>query len=180
MLQTKQNHHDINKVEEIYMSDYNTVLRIAHSILHDHYLAEDAVSSSIIKIIERIIVKSDENYCINKGLFIVIVKHTSLDILKHIKNKEMLPLDNFEYTLGNIDDMLLDDIIVSENNYDKICQCISRLSDSYADILSLKLIDHYLDDEIAVILGISKNYLYVRFHRAKKLLIQELIKKGIC
>ncbi len=173
------NEDDRNKAEKIYLTYKNTMLYTARSILHDVCLAEDAVSQAFIRIIDNLHLISDINCNRTRGLVVIIVRNISLDMLKHIKNKELIPFDDLENTLKDNDNSPID-YIISEESYSLLLLCISKLNKNYTDILRLSLIYNYSNNEIAQLLGISAGNVRVRLHRARQALMKELKKEGIC
>lgn len=178
-LQAIKNENDRNKAKDIYLAYKNTMFYVARGILHDFCLAEDAVSQALIKIINNLHLISDIDCNKTRGLVVIIVRNVSIDMLKHIKNKEFIPFDDLENSLENIDVSPLDHII-SVESYAMLLLCISRLNQNYIDVLRLSLIYQYPDNDIANMLGISKENVRVRLHRARQALIKELQKEGIC
>lgn len=60
----------------------------------------------------------------------------------------------------------------------EIAASIAKLNDNYSDILYLKIAREYSNDEIANILGISKENAKMRLSRARKALKEILKKEG--
>jgi len=150
------------------------MLYIANSILHDKHLAEDAVSEAFIKIIDNLDKIEEVNSYRTRGFVVIIVRNISLNILKKQKHIE---LQDDLTSYSEDEDSFLDTITTMEA-YDKIVEAISKLNKNYSDILYLKLYMKYSYDDIAKILGISKENARMRFSRARKALKEQLLKEG--
>ncbi len=176
-IQTIQNDSERSLVEDIYRSHIGTMIYTAQGILKDRYRAEDAVSQAFVKIIDNLqkITWYDCNR--TRGLVVIIVRNICLNMIKDEKHEKILPLELCEDVAERAQDEPLN-FIVTEETYDFILSCLSELSNSHKDILRLKLIYEYADEEIADILDISRENVRVRLHRARKALIAEMQKRG--
>lgn len=172
-IQTIQNDSERSLVEDIYHSYIGTMIYTAQGILKDRYRAEDAVSQAFVKIIDNLQKITWKDCNKTRGLVVIIVRNICLDMIKDEKHEKLLSLDLCENVQGESLNF-----VVTEETYDFILSCLSGLSDSHKDILRLKLIYEYTDEEIADILNISRENARVRLHRAKKALIAEMQKRG--
>jgi RNA polymerase sigma-70 factor, ECF subfamily len=177
-LQAIQNEEDRSRVEHIYQSYGSTMIYIAQGILKDRNRAEDAVSLAFLKIIDNLQKISFENCNKTKGLVVIIVRNICYDMLKSEKRAKSVPLEEFEEIAEDAEDTPLD-CAISAESYDSVMACLSDMSDKFKDILRLKLVYEYTDDQIARMLGISKENVRVRFHRARKALMDEMEKRGV-
>lgn len=172
-----QNDNDRNTVEELYSKYGSTMLYIAKSILKDQYRAEDAVTQAFLAIIENLQKFSFENCKKTRALVVIIVRNICYNMIKSEKRENAVPLEEYEDVSEDAEDAPLD-FAITEENYAFLLSCVSRLKDSYQDILSMKLFYEYTDDEIAKILGITPNNVSVRYHRARKALAEEIRERG--
>lgn len=172
-----QDSDDRTTVEGLYSEYGGTMLYIAKSILKDQYRAEDAVEQAFVKIIENLQKFSLENCKKTRALVVIIVRNICYNMIKDEKKENAVPLEEYENISEGAEDAPLDFAITKEN-YAFLISCISRLKDSYQDILSMKLFYGYADDEIAKLLGITPNNVSVRYHRARKALAEEIRKRG--
>jgi len=164
---TIDSNEDKIKLEELYKKYRGLMLHIAIQILKDHELAEDVLSESIIKIIRH----RQKIFALNsyqQQLYIVnIIKTTSLDLLKKLKNTATGDTDDIlEITLGS-DTTVLDELVAKEG-YESIKEIIKTLPDSLKNVAYLNLICEHNHEEIAGILGISNSASKMRLTRAKK------------
>ncbi|SDO05626.1 RNA polymerase sigma factor [Acetanaerobacterium elongatum] len=166
-----ENEKDRDKATELFNRYYGTMLYIAGGILHEPHLAEDAVSLSFIKILKNLD-KFDMNDCTRtRGLIVIIVRNTSIDMLRGLNHNQTIPLE--EYMEDTADEPVIDQITIADA-CEHITQCISKLNKQYADILYLKCAMNYSNDEIQQILGISQNNVKMRLYRARKALKEML------
>jgi RNA polymerase sigma-70 factor (ECF subfamily) len=172
MLITIDSNEEKNKLEELYKKYRGLMLHIATQILKDKEAAEDVLSESVIKIIRHRQKIFDLN-CYQQRLYIVnIIKTTSLDLLKKIKNS---PTDDGDM-LENIPDndvTLLSDLVANEG-YEAIKGIIKTLPDSLKNVAYLNLICEHSHEEIARVLGISISASKMRLARAKKAMREAL------
>ena len=66
------NNYKNTKLERLYMKYKNVMFYVANNILHDKFLAEDAVHQTFIKIYD-LLYKINENDCRKTRNFLVIV-----------------------------------------------------------------------------------------------------------
>jgi RNA polymerase sigma-70 factor, ECF subfamily len=176
-LQAIQNESDRNRVEDIFLNYGSTMLYVAQSILKDKYRAEDAVSQAFIKIVDHLQKISFENCNKTEGLIVIIVRNICYDMLRSEKFEKIVPMEDFE-AVPEAEENIPLDVAVSKEGFDFVTACLSDLSDKYKDVLRLKLIYDYSDEEISKILNISQENVRVRFHRARKALITEMMERG--
>ncbi|WP_255575630.1 RNA polymerase sigma factor [Caproiciproducens faecalis] len=172
-----QNESDRSFVEELYNRYSSTMLYIAQGILKDRSSAEEAVSQAFIKIIDNLQKFRFENCNKTKGLVVIIVRHISYDMLKSEKRRHSVPLELLETEITAVGDDAPLEMIVSAESYHFVMDCLSCLNEHYKDVLRLKLIYEYEDEEIAEMLAISQENVRVRFQRARKALMQEMSRR---
>lgn len=176
--QAIKNESDKKVIEKLYTCHGNVMLQTARRILHDNMLAEDAVSQAFIKIMDHLQKINLEEWDKTRGLVVIIVRNIALNMLKRGKIMQEISIDTVDNVLANVDNFPLEKTISGEI-YEKILSCIKSLSDAHRDILRLKLLYHYTEDEIGQQLGISSGNVRVRYHRARQALIKKLGKEGI-
>jgi RNA polymerase sigma-70 factor (ECF subfamily) len=177
LLQTIENESDRNLVEELYYQHYKTMLYTAKCILKDQSRAEDAVSEAFIKIINNLQKISFESCKKTRALAVIIVRNICYNMLKSENCHDTVPIEEFVENCDLEENAPLN-IVISQETFDFVLFCLSKLDEIYQDILSLKLFYNYSDHEIAKILGITKDTVYVRYYRARKALMEEINKRG--
>lgn len=176
-IQSIRGETDRNTIEELFCRYGNTMLYTAQGILKDRALAEDAVSQAFVKIINSLQKFTFESSNKTKGLLVILVRNISFDMLKKQKSENLVSMDDYEENFEDAEDTTLDQT-VSEESCRMIMDCLLSLDAKWKDVLRLKLLYGYSDDEAAKILSITPGNARVRFHRARKLLIKEMKKRG--
>lgn len=167
-----------DKIEQIYIKYKGLMYYVAYSVLEDKQKAEDAVHESFLKIIKHLDKFQDISCNKSKGLIVIITRNTSIDILRKKKKITQIALEEVAYTLES-NEVPLADFVTAAEGYALLVHSIAQLDEKYADILQLKYIYDYHDNEIAEILSISSDNVRVRLHRAKKKLRQIMGKEEL-
>lgn len=154
---------DKRKFERIYLDYKQTMFYAANRILKDEYLAEDAVHSAFIRIIDGLEKIDENNYSKTRAYLTVIVKHISIDIYRKRKKENLVSYEKLEIYLQDLKP-------ISLNSKDGLLSVIKKLPVNYSTVLILKFFEGYNDVEIARILSISKENVRKRTSRAKKML----------
>jgi RNA polymerase sigma-70 factor (ECF subfamily) len=162
-----------DKIEQIYIKYKRLMYYVAYSVLKDKEHAEDAVHESFLRIINHLEKFQDISCNKTKGLIVIITKNISIDILRKKKKITEIHLQEVAHTLES-DEVPPADFVTAAEGYAILVRSISQLDEKYADVLQLKYLYDYHDNEIAEIINISSDNVRVRLHRAKKKL-QEII-----
>jgi len=162
--------NNISKIEYIYNNYHNLMLFFANEFPSNLYTAEDVVQEAFIKIIKYInkIDINEENK--TKAFIRIVIKSVVMDM-----NRKNIPrtLEETE-TIFEIKDNEISPLeqIINKEEYDKIIDCISRLSDTYKDVCILKYVNDLSEKEIAKILNLPLKTVNVRIFRGKQMLKQ--------
>jgi len=164
------------KFEKLYVEYRQAMFHVANSILKDEQLSQDAVHEAFLKLI-KYLDKIDEIKCYKTEIFLdIIVKNISINIYNKRNKENNLSFDEVQNYIydenSNVERKLL-----SKFEYDKLVQSIMDLPLNYSNVLLLKYIHGYSDDEIADILDISKENVRKRAERGRKKLLK-IIQKG--
>ncbi len=87
---------DKNKLAEIYALYKGLMLQTARKIIGDFALAEDAVSETILKIINNLHKITDVSSCQTRAYIVIIARNVSIDILRKQNKKAETPIENIE------------------------------------------------------------------------------------
>jgi len=172
-----ENEEEQVKLETLYKKYRGLMLHIAMQVVKDKELAEDILSDAIIKII-RHRKKIFKLNCYQAQLYIVnIIKTTSLDLIKKLKNNST-PEDAEDIltALPDNDITVLDEVVAKEG-VKLIKEMIMNLPDNLRHVAYLSLICEHNHEEIAEVLGISNAASKMRLARAKKAM-REILKGG--
>lgn len=153
--------YEQSEFERLYLDNRQNAYAVAYKILHNDFLAEDAVSEAflrIAKIFDRI---SHLDSVKLKHYTMSAVRNTALNILK----KERHFAENASYS----DEILYDNCNNTENEdmVELIKLCMSKLSYTDHEILYLRISRDLKFKEIAKLLGISQTAARQRFWVAK-------------
>lgn len=175
LLTTVQQEENQNKLEALYERYRFDMFRVAYSVLKDYHLAQDAVQSAFIRLLNNLDgidqIESEKT----RAFVIIVTRNISINFYRKRKRQNNVMLDEVEDILAD-ESQVIDDKIVNAELFDRIKSKIKHLYEPYADILALRYFYHYSDKEIAELLGISHENARVRLHRAKQSLIREIMK----
>ena len=154
----------------------------ALQILNDRNQAEDAVQQAFERMIQYRAEEKIANPLSNKTRYflLTIIQNVSFSLLK--KNSDLQAITALEEECDSqLSSFEADplEFILSEELVQQIQAAIHQLDPRYADVLILKRVYGYSDQEIAGFFNLSPNHVRVRLHRAKKMLREILKKEGI-
>ena len=163
---------DKSKFERLY-EDYKQLMKhTANDMLHDEFLAEDAAHEAFIKLTRYIKGIDEENRHKTQAFLVIIIKSVCLDMLRKDKKDKSFSCEEIE-NFGYVDDDSFKKIEVED-----IYSVISSLSDTYREIIELKVVHNLTDKEIADVLGISNSAVRKRLQRAREILKVKLAERG--
>ena len=163
---------DKSKFERLYY-DYRKLMKhIAIDMLHDEFLAEDAVHEAFIKLTRHISGVNEDDRYKTKAFIVIIVKSVCLDMLRKDKKDKSFSLEEID-SIGAVNDDSFKTLEVED-----VYSVISSLSDTYREIIELKVVHNLSDKEIADVLGISNAAVRKRMQRARKILRNKLAERG--
>ena len=158
---------------ELFKKHRKLMFHVAYDILNDEYQAEDAVQTAFYKL-DKNKFKIDSVDCNKtKNFMVIIVRNVAIRIYNSNKKGPVL-YDNDEMAGIEDDQPLPLDIIISNETVNDIERCMNELSPIYSDVLIMKHIADYTNQEIASFLDISEQLVRVRLYRAKKLLLDKI------
>jgi len=175
-----KNQDDLVKVEQLYEKYKYLLYNVANDILHDKYLSEDAIHQTFIKVINNLH-KIDKINCLRTRSFLVIIcRNVAINIYnkRTYLNKQNDSIDGITEENEDYSNDLTE-IIISEENVQRIVKAIKELKPIYQDVLLLNKIYGYSVDEIANMLEISREAVKKRITRAKSYLCNSLNKERI-
>ncbi len=151
-----------------YKAMYNTSLRI----VGDSFLAEDVMQEAFLtafRSLDQFEWRSSFGSWLRR-----IVVNKSTDALRAKHDLSRLNEEITDYS----DDSSDDDTEVNKCKVEEIKHCMSNLSADYRILLVLFLIEGYDHQEMAEILNMKYNNVRVKYFRAKRKLIEEIVKSG--
>lgn len=163
---------DKSKFERLYY-DYRKLMKhIAIDMLHDEFLAEDAVHEAFIKLTRHISGVNEDDRHKTKAFIVIIVKSVCLDMLRKDKKDKSFSLEEID-SMGYVNDDSFKSLEVED-----VYSVIASLSDTYREIIELKVVHNLSDKEIADVLGISNAAVRKRLQRAREILRFKLAERG--
>lgn len=164
-------------MESIYDEYKGLMLRYSLSIIHDKYLAEDAVHNAFIAIInhkEKIFSLTGRDL---KAQIIIITKNKCIDILRQKSRHASTSIDDVEFAL-EFDDIPIEDKITLNEEYELIRKFIALLDESSRAVLEMKYVQQMSYKEIGTALNITSKHVDTKIMRAKekvrKLIVSEV------
>lgn len=167
-----------DQMEQVYLTYHEILYKVSFDILKDHYEAEDMVQEAIINF-SRYSEKIDDINCKKtKGLIVTIVRNLSYNAYK--KQNKVIRIDHEEVaTILDDEDYLVEKQLIRFERSREIAGLLSRIKESYADIISLRYYYELTTEEIATLLGMEEGNVYARLSRARTALKKLLQKEGI-
>lgn len=162
-----------NKAEKIWIEYSRLMLYIARGFFSDEQTAEDAVSETIIRIIENIDRFEEIPSPLAKGLVIIITKNICRDKMKKVEIPTTELCEEADISLCP------EALVISEETVNGIMACMVKLPEQYADILRLKVVYHMTDNQIAKVLRIKPQNARTRLSRARAALFKIIKEEGL-
>ena len=156
---------DAESFTELCQRYYPAMVAIAHSMLGDRHLAEDAAQQAFAKAAVKLPQLKKESRFAN--WLAVICRNVAKDIARRAEN------------LHSTDDLA---IAAAKSNNDEtaevVREAISKLSASARELIYLRYYDGMSYEQISMVLGISEQAINGRLRRAKKKLAGYLQRNG--
>ena len=162
--------YDAELLEELYALYENSMYYQAYSVLHDTYLAEDAVHEAFLRIIRRIDRISDPSSPKTKAYVKKALHSCAVDIYRKKRRESYNTTALYE----NEEEKYYDTY-----DTDAIEAMLEALPKKYADVILCIVIHGLTAKECAAVLGTSEVCVRKRFERAKKILRAEINRNAI-
>lgn len=163
----------------IYENLLNVMLATAKKYVGVYQVEEGVVHNAILKIMDHLDGIDRSNMPRSRSYVCCIVKSCAIDWLR--KNKRQTEVDTEEEDFDRESEEPLPlDILVTNEGYEKLVNCIRSLPDTYRMVCELKFLHGMKEREIAQILQITEKNVSVRIVRGRQKLIQsvtEVLKK---
>ncbi|WP_326908542.1 RNA polymerase sigma factor [Sedimentibacter sp. MB31-C6] len=163
-----------SKLERLYDKYRDMMFYVAYNVLHDGFLAEDAVHQSFVQVYNHLH-KIDENNCRKtRNLFVTICKNVSINMYNQRKKQTT---DEINENITS-DDISITEIVISNESYERLNKIIEELKPIYQEAIFLKYSHGFSVAEIAEMKNIKPDTVQKRIERAKKQLLILLNKEG--
>lgn len=160
-----------SRFEKLYLAHRQDMYKVAYGILHNSHDAEDAVHQAFLAIANNFEKISAIPCQEIKGYIVIIIRNTSINIYNSNKRRSQ--------RLAELDDCgaSVEIDYFERFDYEDLKSAISRLPQIYKDIIYLHFLEGFTVREISKMLGISREAVWKRAERAKKLL-KALLEEG--
>lgn len=156
---------DPESFTELCQRYYPAMVAIAHSILADRHLSEDAAQQAFANAVRKLPqLKKKKRFA---AWLAAICRNAALDLAKTRLKSEKI--ENVSATTEQTD---------TSDAVSEIRDAISRLSASHREIIYLRYYDGMTYEKMSVVLGISEQAINGRLRRAKKQIEEYLIRNG--
>lgn len=162
---------DKRKFVTLYEKYRYLMQKVAADVLHDPFLAEDAVHNAFMKLITHMDAIGDPDSLQTKRYLITVVKNTAIDLYR----KKNTRIHREVY----MDELKEEDMPVAYMETDlenDVLDLLKNLPVKYRDILLLKYSSRLENSEIARLCGIREGTVRQRISRGK-LLIEQALEK---
>lgn len=170
---TEDNHE---KIMALYDAHYKVMYYIAKEILKDDSLAEDAVSTTFIRLIEN---KDKINLPeVDKArtFLVTVVRNVAIDMRRRQQLIQFTPLEKVVEETVPDNRENVEGVIEYRETVKELEAIIVKLKKKYRDVLYLKVVKGMKDEEICAVLDISRENLRVRLFRAREQIMKEMDK----
>lgn len=166
-----------SKIERLYLKNKENMLKTALRTTDDYQLAEDAVHQAIEKAI-RIVDKIDESDEIRAGgLMCLMAKQAATELYHKKKGSigEQISEEEMETKAEKTD---ISEVILQKDAVKNLRHALKWLPQNQLDVVLLKFGYDLSNDQIAYLLDIETNNVYIRIHRAKQKIKKYLLEGG--
>jgi RNA polymerase sigma-70 factor (ECF subfamily) len=169
---------DEPKFEKIVMKYKGMMFRVAYAVLNNKQDAEEATQDSFLKLAKNFSEINGFSCEKLEGFLVTLSRNTAIDEYRKHKGKPVkVDLDeNFHGETGITIDVLSQ--IISKEGYRKIVTIINEMDETYRDVMRLRFVLAYSNEQIAEKLGITVTNVETRIGRARQKLAETLKKEG--
>lgn len=141
-------------LENLYLTQSKRMWFIAVNIIKDKEKAEDAVQSTFVKLVEKVLLlKSFNDMDKINGYVYIVTKNKALEILRNEKRHTHINYDDLEYMLHNQEN--IENIVIRNNEIETLKSEIFKLETIYKEIIYMRNILELDYKSIADIFNIS-------------------------
>ena len=163
-----------SKFEALYHAYRAQMLHVAHSILHDPYLAEDAVQEAFFRLSRNLHKVGGVDSPETRGFLLTITKNAALTLSKTgptagLGEEALQDLPSPQRT---------EDLIFERAGFEDLVAEILSLEERYRSVLYLQWVTELSVKEMSRLLKVPQATVKQRLYRGKKLLREQLRQKG--
>jgi len=158
----------------LYTQHRYTLLHVAQSILHEYGLAEDAMQEAFFRLAKNIKrLRPDPKQI--RSFLVTITRNFAIDTVKKRNIVTMLSWDELVYEPAD-DVTSVEDLVAENDEFERLAQTLPII---YSTVFLMKYKHDYSDQDIAAFLNISEDAAKKRLQRAKKIITDEVKRKGV-
>lgn len=155
------------QLTQLYETYKKPMWRYAFQILHDEHLADDVVQSVFQKIIEKFEFISSLNCNKLHAYIVIMVRNMAYSACRQRKHQSGLDIEKLLESVPDTGETP-EEAMIRLCDYQTVMEVKDSLHTAYKDILTMKFVYQYSDQEIAQIMGIRPDSVRVVTHRAIK------------
>ena len=163
------NSEDRTKFCVIYEKYRYLLQKVAMDILHDRYLAEDAVQNAFLRIAGNIGKVGEVDSRQTKSYLIVIAKNAAIDICRK-RNRQI----QREINEGEVGEEKLPAVYMETDIENEVLNVLKNLPEKYRDVIYLHYYEGYSAAEMGRILKKKENTVYSLLSRGRAMLKEAL------
>lgn len=174
-----QGEEEQSKFTRLYLKYRYFMWYLANEILHDAYLAEDAVQEAFFALTRHLDQVDEEQEVKTKNFLATIIRSKTIDLYRKNSGRREEEWEEAEAAAGYAahEPDLLDGYLEKESE-EHIRSAIRKLDGGYRSVFEYKYLHGLTDREIARLLGITPKAVNVRIFRARKKL-QKLLQEEV-
>ncbi len=169
---------DPESYERLVREQGGRLLRVARRILQDEDEAQDAVQDALTQVF-RSVQSFREGSCLSTWLHRIVVNAALMRLRRPARSREvalddLLPAfqeDGHHALPPHEWGQSAETLLQREEVREMVRACIARLPESYRVVLTLRDIEELEPAEVAEMLGITRNAVKIRLHRARQALM---------
>ena len=147
---------------QLYEANRHRMFGVALGVLHDEYLAEDAVNQAFLKLIRRFNKREDYSRDQMRNYLVIIVRNAAIDMYNDRRKIAEVPFDE-GHELGGYED----EDFGAQMDYAELLEAMERLPEIYGEALYLAYHLGLSTSEIAGSLNLSVSAVKLRLMRAR-------------
>jgi len=159
---------DADSFTELCRRYYPAMVAIAHSIIGDRHLAEDAAQQTFAKAVRKLPQLKNKNKF--AAWLAVICRNVAKNMARNVgAGPRVRPIDDLSMIAAKSRD---------DDTTEDVTEAMSRLSNSAREVIFLRYYDSMSYEQISAVLGISEQAINGRLRRAKKKMANYLRRNG--
>lgn len=157
-------------LEKLYNEYKGLMLKVAYDILGDYDLANDALHTAFLKIVNHLQKINTFSCPKTKAYLVIVIENVAKDMYNTRKKQAYVQIEKLEYELPA--EINLEENAWKKIQIEKLLEKIKLLPEIYSEVLTLSYVQDLSIKQIAKILDIQDATARKRLDRAKTKLVQ--------